>query len=209
MATANAYTTSEDMALSGNILTDGTPDSDADGDTLTVTGNTSPLNGAVTVAANGAFSYTPPADFNGSDSFTYTIGDGNGGAATATVSITVTPVNDGPVASFGSACTDLDCAFTDGSTDIDGTIVAWSWDFGDGATSAVQSPTHGYAAVDGIYTVTVAVTGEAGLGYMMGNLEVPVREKLGVTVVHVSNGGFSGYGPGFWGAVTVTSARPG
>ena len=45
----------------------------------------------------------------------------------------------------------------------------------------------------------VGVTGEAGLGYMMGNLEVPVREKLGVTVVHISNGGFSGYGPGFWG----------
>ena len=45
----------------------------------------------------------------------------------------------------------------------------------------------------------VAVTGEAGLGYMMGNLEVPVREKLGVTIVHVSNGGFAGYGPGFWG----------
>ena len=45
----------------------------------------------------------------------------------------------------------------------------------------------------------MAVTGEAGLGYMMGNLEVPVREKLGVTVVHVSNGGFAGYGPGFWG----------
>ena len=45
----------------------------------------------------------------------------------------------------------------------------------------------------------VSVTGEAGLGYMMGNLEVPVREKLGITVVHVSNGGFAGYGPGFWG----------
>ncbi len=45
----------------------------------------------------------------------------------------------------------------------------------------------------------VAVTGEAGLGYMMGNLEVPLRQKLGITVVHVSNGGFSGYGPGFWG----------
>jgi thiamine pyrophosphate-dependent acetolactate synthase large subunit-like protein len=45
----------------------------------------------------------------------------------------------------------------------------------------------------------VSVTGEAGLGYMMGNLEVPVREKLGITVVHISNGGFSGYGPGFWG----------
>lgn len=46
---------------------------------------------------------------------------------------------------------------------------------------------------------SVAVTGEAGLGYMLGNLEVAVREKLGITVVHVSNGGFSGYGPGFWG----------
>jgi thiamine pyrophosphate-dependent acetolactate synthase large subunit-like protein len=46
---------------------------------------------------------------------------------------------------------------------------------------------------------SVAVTGEAGLGYMPGNLEVLLREKLGITVVHISNGGFAGYGPGFWG----------
>ncbi|MDA1128615.1 MAG: thiamine pyrophosphate-binding protein [Chloroflexi bacterium] len=45
----------------------------------------------------------------------------------------------------------------------------------------------------------VAVTGEAGLGYMLGNLEVALRQKIGITVVHVSNGGFAGYGPGFWG----------
>ena len=45
----------------------------------------------------------------------------------------------------------------------------------------------------------VAVTGEAGLGYMMGNLEVPLRQQLGITIAHVSNGGFAGYGPGFWG----------
>ena len=38
---------------------------------------------------------------------------------------------------------------------------------------------------------SVAVTGEAGLGYMLGNLEVLLREKLGVTVVHISNGGFA------------------
>jgi thiamine pyrophosphate-dependent acetolactate synthase large subunit-like protein len=47
---------------------------------------------------------------------------------------------------------------------------------------------------------SVVVTGEAGLGYMLGNLEVPLRQKLGITVVHISNGGFAGYGPGFWGA---------
>ena len=46
---------------------------------------------------------------------------------------------------------------------------------------------------------SVAVTGEAGLGYMLGNLEVLLREKLGITIVHISNGGFAGYGPGFWG----------
>ena len=45
----------------------------------------------------------------------------------------------------------------------------------------------------------VAVTGDAGVGYMLGNLEVPVRQKVGITVAHVSNGGFAGYGPGFWG----------
>lgn len=47
---------------------------------------------------------------------------------------------------------------------------------------------------------SIAVTGEAGLGYMLGNLEVLLREKLGITIVHISNGGFAGYGPGFWGA---------
>ena len=45
----------------------------------------------------------------------------------------------------------------------------------------------------------VAVTGDAGVGYMLGNLEVPVRQNLGITVAHVANGGFAGYGPGFWG----------
>ena len=38
------------------------------------------------VASNGTFTYTPAANFNGTDSFTYTASDGNGGAATGTVS---------------------------------------------------------------------------------------------------------------------------
>ena len=42
--------------------------------------------------------YTPTANYNGPDAFTYTILDGNGGTATATVNVTVTPVNDPPVA---------------------------------------------------------------------------------------------------------------
>ena len=46
---------------------------------------------------------------------------------------------------------------------------------------------------------SMVVTGEAGLGYMLGNLEVTLRQNVAITVVHISNGGFSGYGPGFWG----------
>ena len=34
---------------------------------------------------------------------------------------------------------------------------------------------------------------------MLGNLEVATRYQLGITVVHIANGGFAGYGPGFWG----------
>lgn len=45
----------------------------------------------------------------------------------------------------------------------------------------------------------VAVAGDAAMGYLLGNLEAAVRLRLGVTLVHINNGGFAGYGPGFWG----------
>ena len=45
----------------------------------------------------------------------------------------------------------------------------------------------------------VGVTGDAGVGYQMGNWEVLVRYGMGVTTVHVNNDGFGGYGAGFWG----------
>jgi PKD repeat protein len=70
--------------------------------------------------------------------------------------------NELPVAEFSSVPTGLSVAFTDESTDADGTIVAWDWDFGD-ATShgTTQNPTHVYAA-GGTYTVTLTVTDDGG-----------------------------------------------
>ena len=47
---------------------------------------------------DGNVVYIPDENFNGVDSFTYTVSDGNGGTAMATVSINVAPVNDDPVA---------------------------------------------------------------------------------------------------------------
>ena len=48
--------------------------------------------------ANGSFTYTPAANFNGPDSFTYRANDGALNSATATVTMTVTSVNDAPTA---------------------------------------------------------------------------------------------------------------
>lgn len=45
----------------------------------------------------------------------------------------------------------------------------------------------------------VNITGDAGIGYMFGNFEALVRYHFGVTTVYINNGGFAGYGPGFWG----------
>jgi acetolactate synthase-1/2/3 large subunit len=45
----------------------------------------------------------------------------------------------------------------------------------------------------------VNITGDAGVNYMIGNFEALVRYNIGVTTIHINNGGFAGYGPGFWG----------
>lgn len=63
-------------------------DSDPDGDTLSVTANTNPANGAVTRSGN-SFTYTPNNGFSGADTFTYTVSDGKGGTSSATVTVTV------------------------------------------------------------------------------------------------------------------------
>ena len=69
--------------------------------------------------------------------------------------------NISPSASFTSSCTNLACTFTDASTDPDGTVTGWSWNFGDGATSTTRSPSHSYAA-GGTYTVSLTATDNLG-----------------------------------------------
>ena len=68
-------------------------DTDADGDTLTAVLVTGPSHGSLTLNANGSFTYTPAADFTGSDSFTYKANDGTADSNVATVNITVNPLN--------------------------------------------------------------------------------------------------------------------
>jgi len=72
-------------------------DSDPDGDAIVVESVTSPANGTVVDNGDGTITYTPNAEFVGTDSFEYTISDGNGGTATALVTVTV----KGPVEKIG------------------------------------------------------------------------------------------------------------
>ncbi|WP_433827506.1 Ig-like domain-containing protein [Actinoplanes sp. CA-015351] len=64
-------------------------DSDANGDTLSVTATTTPAHGQVTVDADGTLTYTPASGFLGIDTFTYTVTDPDGLTDTTTVTVTV------------------------------------------------------------------------------------------------------------------------
>ena len=102
-AIADSFTTNEDTAFTATLGVDDLllNDSDPEGDSLTV--NTTPVmgpsNGALSMASDGTFTYTPDSDFFGSDSFVYEVSDGNGGFAQATVNITVIATNDDPTTS--------------------------------------------------------------------------------------------------------------
>jgi large repetitive protein len=99
-ATADSYSTDEDTPL--NVSAPGvlTNDTDLDGDTLHAVLDSGPSHAApsgFTLNADGSFSYTPAADYNGSDSFTYHANDGTANSNTVTVTLTINAVNDAPV----------------------------------------------------------------------------------------------------------------
>ena len=85
----------EDGTLNGSVLAN---DTDVDGDSLTAVLISGPSHGSFTFNSDGTFVYTPFANYNGTDSFTYKANDGQALSSTATVNITITAVNDAPIA---------------------------------------------------------------------------------------------------------------
>ncbi|MCG8653019.1 MAG: Ig-like domain-containing protein, partial [Pirellulales bacterium] len=93
------YTTDEDQPLTRSALNGvRANDADIDGDSLTVSLVTDVNHGTLSLAADGSFTYTPHANFNGTDSFVYQVDDGLAPVVQATATITVNPINDAPVA---------------------------------------------------------------------------------------------------------------
>jgi PKD repeat protein len=71
------------------------------------------------------------------------------------------PQNRSPDADFNWHCEDLTCQFIDASSDPDGDVTGWSWQFGDDNTADVADPGHVYPA-PGTYTVRLSVTDNGG-----------------------------------------------
>ncbi|MEF2977726.1 PKD domain-containing protein [Subtercola sp. YIM 133946] len=89
-------------------------------------------------------------------------------------------INAAPTASFTSQVSNLSVAFdASASTDSDGTVAGYAWDFGDGATDTSKTPTHVYSAA-GTYTVTLTVTDNKGATGVFTNTVTTVAPRVNV-----------------------------
>lgn len=117
-------------------------------------------DGTTGAGVSGSHDYTAA----GERTVTLTVVDDKGGTATTTrtVSPTEAPANGAPTASFTVDCTALTCAFNaSASTDPDGVIAGYAWDFGNGTTGSGVSGSQTYGAA-GDYTVTLTVVDDRG-----------------------------------------------
>ena len=125
VAVDDAVAGNEDNDITGNVLSN---DTDVDNASLTAILVSGPAHGSLVFNADGSFTYTPNANFNGPDSFTYKANDGSLDSNVATVTLTVNPVNNAPTVTpvnLGSINEDGSRLITQadllaGASDVDG-----------------------------------------------------------------------------------------
>ena len=200
VAADDSYETDEDTTLTVNVV-DGLlhNDTDADSDTLAVTILASPAHGQLTPNPDGSFSYTPTANYNGPDSFTYKVNDGVADSGIATVTLTVNAIDDAPVGVDNSFSVDQDQTLTvnavDGvltnDTDVDGPAKTAN-------TTPVSGPSHGQLTLnaDGSFTYTpdAGYFGPDSFVYEVSDGTLTDQATVSITVNEAGEGGQGGEG---------------
>lgn len=187
VAVVNTYTVDEDATLTKNAA-DGvlTNDTDADSDTLTAVLVDNVAHGALTLNSNGSFTYTPTANYHGTDTFTYKAYDGTEYSAIVAVTLTVNSVDDAGKGEADAYTTAEDTTLTVlapqgvliNDSDIDNeTLVA----------TVVDSPTHGLLTLNnnGSFTYIPAAnyTGADSFTYKVNN-SAAVTVSLTITAAN-------------------------
>ena len=152
-------------------------DTDADGDTLTVTAVSNPSGGTVALVA-GTVTFTPDTNLCGdaSASFKYTVDDGNGGTDTGTVTIDLGCENDNPVANDDTVSADEDTA-----TDVTAAVLSNDTDV-DGDTLVVSDADNATGGTVGFAGGVVTFTPDAGqCGDGLGSFDYVVSDGNGGT----------------------------
>jgi PKD repeat protein len=185
VANNDFYTTAEDTVL--NIVASGvlTNDVDIDLDPLTAVLDAGPTNGAVNLNLDGSFTYTPTANFNGTDSFTYHANDGFNNSNIADVTITVTPVNDPLMAVDDTITTNEDTPVTipvmANDTDVDG----------DANVVTVTLPAIGTALINPdntiVYTPNAEASGTDNFSYTLSDGLFTDTATVTVTITAIND----------------------
>jgi len=175
-------TTLEDTSITIDVLSN---DTDLESSSLIVSAFSRASSGTVTAVAGGLL-YTPDLNFNGSDSFTYTVSDGEGGSATAVVNIAITAVNDLLVANPDSVSTLEDTPVLinvlDNDFDVDGDQLI---------ASILSEPSHGSVTLSAqatsiLYTPKSNFHGNDRFEYLVSDGHGGVSTAVVHLVIHPS-----------------------
>ena len=139
------------------VAVDGRGSSDPDGTIASYAWNFG--DGATATGPTASHAYSAPGTYT--ITLTATDDDGAAGSLSKQVTVVANP-NQPPVAAFTATPSGLSVAVDGGdSTDPDGTIASYAWNFGDGGSATGPTASHAYAA-GGTYTVTLTVTDNSG-----------------------------------------------
>ncbi len=183
--------------------------SDADADSLTFMVSASPANGSLGAitqinSSSASVVYTPDADFNGIDSFSFVVNDGTADSNPAVINIGVKAVNDAPVLTIGSSQSVLEdsgahsvpafaSATTGGGADESGQVVSFNVGNDNSALFSAQPAINGSGGLT--YTPAASATGSALItvsamddgGTANGGVDTSVELTFTITVGDVND----------------------